>query len=78
VRCAVVVGFCWLWLAPSAHAETEFVGCDLTYSDMTTRALARCHPDLALRNAESYEAFVATLAGRRTLPDLDVYEDEGG
>jgi hypothetical protein len=54
------------------------VGCDLTYSDMTTRALARCHPDLALRNAESYEAFVATLAGRRTLPDLDVYEDEGG
>ena len=32
----------------------------------------------AVRNAESYEAFVASLAGRRPYPDPDVYDDEDG
>ena len=51
---------------------------DYTYSDVSTRDLARRHADRAVRNAESYEAFVAALAGRRPHPDPDLYDDEGG
>jgi len=51
---------------------------DYTYADVRTRDLARRHADRAVRNAESYEAFVAGLAGRRPHPDPDLYDDEGG
>jgi peptidyl-Lys metalloendopeptidase len=51
---------------------------DYTYADARTRDLARRHADRAVRNAESYEAFVAALAGRRPHPDPDLYDDEGG